>query len=98
MTDPSPTPNVSIDVSPTWREWTAAEIQAANGGTGLLAADLTRRGKLPRRVVLKAAGSLVCTDSLGNDRTLTGLPAWYSHEGAIQAVGPTQAVDIIVYW
>lgn len=98
MADPSPTTNVSTGVSPTWAEWTAAEIAAANGGTGLLAADLTFNGRLPRRVVLKAAGDLICTDSKGDDGTLTGLPKWFSHEGAVQTIGPTQAVDVIVYW
>lgn len=98
MPDPSPTTNVSTGVSPEWQEYTVAAIQAANGGTGLSAADLTRNGKLPRRVVLKAAGDLVCTNSKGADGTLTGLPAWFSHEGAVQTIGPTQAVAIIVYW
>ena len=95
MPDPSPTTNVSTGVSPKWREWAAAEIQAAGG---LTAADLTFLGKLPRCVVLKAAGDLVCTDSVGDDATLTGLPQWYKHDGAVQTIGATQAVAIIVYW
>jgi hypothetical protein len=92
------TPNVSIGVSDDWREWSAAQIAAANGGTGLNEADLTHNGQLPRRVVMKAEGNLVVTNAYGVLRVLTGLPEWYSHEGAIQSVGPTQAVDIIVYW
>jgi len=90
-----PTPNVSTGVSPEWTEWTAAEIQTAGG---LTAADLTRNGKLPRRVILKAAGDLVCTDSKGNVAPLTGLPQWFVHEGAVQTIGATQAVAIVVYW
>ena len=95
MTDPATTPNTSIAPSLRWREYTAAAIQAAGG---LSKADLTHANKLPREVVLKAAGNLVCTDAKGGDGTLTGLPAWYRHPGAVSAIGDTQAVDIIVYW
>ena len=91
MSDPSASPNQALGVSLTWAQYTAP-------GAGLTRAELTRNGKLPRKVVLLAAGNLVCTDAYGEDASLTGLPLGYEHTGAVGSIGATQDVSLVIYW
>jgi hypothetical protein len=82
--------NDILSAARTWREYTTADF-----GTRI---DMRRDGCFPRRVVLKAAGDLLCEDANGVDASLTGLPAWYVHPGDVSAILPGQQVALIVYW
>lgn len=88
----SATPNVSTGVAETWAEYDASE----EGAWG--EAELKFKGKWPRRVVMKEDGDLIVSDAFGVPKPLTGLPAWFNHEGAISVIDETQAADLIIYW
>jgi len=82
--------NEAVGVSDYWREYTSADYGRE--------VSLVRGGTLPRRVVMKEAGDLRCTTRHGLDGTLTGLPQWYVHDGAVLTLSPAQTAAVVVYW
>ena len=76
-----------------WREYGAADFTANPEGLSLLL-----DGYYPRLVVMKECGDLYAQCEDGLSTVLTGLPAWYPHQGYTARIMPGQTAAIIVYW
>ena len=85
------TPNDSNASAKDWQQYAATDLGTEQdlllpGGSGC------------RMIVLTTTGNLVLRAITGRERTLTGLPAGYVHEGQASAILPGTTADLVVYW
>lgn len=84
-------PNNNTAAATDWREYSAEELTAEQ--------DIQRPGGSGcRMIILKTTGDLVLRTLAGAERTLTGLPAGYVHEGQASAILPGTTAALVVYW